>query len=195
MRYVAPIGAASGTAFGGADDSAKVLFAPENAALHAAGLAVGLNWEWYTNRAREGTGAGHVDALETLRQSNLLSYQGALYFSIDYDAPEADQPALDAYFIACAQIVGLKRLGAYGGYWPLFRLFNAGLITYGWQALAWSGTNRESRAHLFQNGSAPTIPGTDVDLILKPDWNGLPIGPNIPNVISLLQQAITELEH
>ena len=194
MRYVAPIGAASGPAFGGADDSHKVIFQPEYNALYAQGLAVGLNWEWYTNRAREGASAGTQDATEALRQSNILGYTGALYFSIDYDAPPGDQPALNAYFQACAQVIGFTRLGCYGGYWPLSRLFTAGLISYGWQANAWSGTNRESRAHLLQTLTKDFSGQADIDTVLKPDWQGLPPGPDIQKVQSLLQQALAELE-
>ena len=170
MRYVAP-----------AQDAPKVIYAPEYAALRAAGLQVGLNWEWYADRAREGAASGTADAQEALRQANALGYGGAIYFSVDYDAPPADQPAINAYFQACAQVIGLARLGCYAGYWPLSRLFDAGLIIYGWQTIAWSGGNRESRAHLYQTAQTAFNNGADVNDVLKDNWTGevmaVPQGP------------------
>ncbi len=182
LRYVAPLGRQSGNAFGGADDSAKVIFAAEYNALRSAGLQVALNWEWYAARAKEGAAAGTADAQEALRQANTLNYRGCIYFSVDYDAPESDQPAINAYFEAAAQVIGLARLGAYAGYWPLKRLFDAGLISFGWQTLAWSGGNREGRAHLYQNGATAFNNGADVNDVLKADWTGgavvaIPQGP------------------
>jgi hypothetical protein len=159
MRYVAP------------PALPKVIKPAEYAALRFAGLQVGLNWEWYANRCREGAAAGLADAQEAKKQADALGYSGAIYFSVDYDAPESDQPALDAYFQACASVLGLARLGAYAGYWPLMRLFDAGLITYGWQTLAWSGGNHESRAHLYQTG-AQVFGGCDVNDVLKKNWTG-----------------------
>lgn len=160
LRYVAP------------PSLPKVIKQPEYAALQAAGLQVALNWEWYAARAREGAAAGMADAQEAKKQADALGYTGAIYFSVDYDAPESDQPTLDAYFNACAGVIGLARLGAYAGYWPLKRFFDAGVITYGWQTLAWSGGHRESRAHLYQNGQTAFAGGADVNDILKQSWTG-----------------------
>ena len=161
LRYLAP-----------EIDAPKIITPVEYENLIGHGLKVVLNWEWYGNRAREGAAAGTADAQEALRQANELGYTGCIYFSVDYDAPPADQPAINAYFQACAQVLGLARLGAYGGYWPLSRLFDAGLIRYGWQTFAWSGGNRESRAHLYQNGATVFDGGADVNDILQPDWTG-----------------------
>lgn len=175
LRYVAP-----------AMDAPKIIYQPEYAALLSHGLKVVLNWEWYADRPREGAAAGTADAQEALRQADALGYTGAIYFSVDYNAPDSDQPAINAYFQACAQVIGLNRLGAYGGYWPLSRLFDAGLIVYGWQTLAWSGGKRESRAHLYQNG-AQALGACDVNDVLKSDWAGgnmVPKGPFVWLVVS-----------
>lgn len=160
LRYVAP-----------AEDAPKLITKPEYDALLAHGLTVCLNWEWYANRPREGAAAGTADATSALAQAKALGYTGAIYFSVDYDAPESDQAAINAYFVACAAVIGKARLGAYGGYWPLSRLFDANLMSYGWQTLAWSGGNREARAHLYQNG-AQVMGGCDVNDVLKPNWAG-----------------------
>lgn len=161
MRYVAPLPL----------DAAKVITSAEYHALLTAGLLVGLNWEWYSNRAREGALAGAADAQSALAQAKALGYTGAIYFSVDYDAPEQDQPGINAYFQACAVVITKARLGAYGGYWPLSRLFDAGLISFGWQTLAWSGGNREARASIYQNGRTD-LGACDVNDVLKANWAG-----------------------
>lgn len=174
MRYLAPL------------PNGKVIDVAEYKGLEAAGLQIGLNWESYANRTREGASAGRSDAQEALRQANALAYTGAIYFSIDYDAPESDQGALDEYFKACAQVLGLARLGAYAGYWPLKRLFDAGLITFGWQTVAWSGGLKESRAHLFQTGKQDFGGQADSNDVLRDTWTG---GVTVPPVDYRAQQA------
>jgi hypothetical protein len=86
-----------------------------------------------------------------------------LYFAVDYDAPEKDQPAIDAYFRGVASVIGLARTGVYGGYWPLSRLKAAGLATWFWQTDAWSGSNRLAGRHLHQHAATVTIGGVSCD--------------------------------
>lgn len=160
LRYLAPL------------PNGKVIDAAEYKELQAAGLQIALNWESYGNRAREGTAAGLSDAKNALEQAQALDYAGVIYFSVDYDAPESDQIRINQYFIACAGVIGRERLGAYGGYWPLKRLFDSGLISFGWQTVAWSGSNRESRCHLFQTGKHDFGEDADINDVLKPDWRG-----------------------
>lgn len=148
----------------------KILSIGEKDALEAAGLTVGLVWEYYAARASEGQAAGVADATEALRQSDALGHHGAIYFAVDYDAPESDQAGIDAYFWAAATIIGFSRLGAYAGYWPLKRLFDAGLITFGWQTSAWSGGNWESRSHLRQTGEQDFNGNVDINEVLQTNW-------------------------
>lgn len=155
-------------------DSAKNLDAAELDTAKSLGLEVGIVWETTASRVKGGGAAGISDAQDALRQANALGITGPIYFAIDYDAPEGDQPAINAYFQACAGVIGTERLGCYSGYWPLKRLFDAGIITYGWQTLAWSGGNKESRAHLYQNG-AQTL-GADINDVLRDNWNGDEMG-------------------
>lgn len=167
LRYLAP-----------EIDAPKIITATEYENLIGHGLKVALNWEWYDNRAREGAASGTKDAQAALAQATALGYTGCIYFSVDFDAGVADQGAINAYFEACAQVIGLSRLGAYAGYWPLSRLFDAGLISYGWQTFAWSGGNRESRAHLYQNGATAFDGGADINDVLKANWTGETMTPD-----------------
>src|SRR6185312_5360978 len=73
-----------------------------------------------------------------------------IYFSLDFDATPGQQGAIDAYFEGVASVIGLARTGAYGGYYPIKRLFDAGKIKWAWQTYAWSGGQWDSRAQLRQ---------------------------------------------
>lgn len=152
------------------DNTGKTVSRAEADEIRGAGLKLGLVWENAANRVKGGAAAGASDAQEALRQANALGHTGVIYFAIDYDAPESDQQAINDYFQACATVIGKDRLGCYAGYWPLKRLFDAGIITYGWQTVAWSGGNRESRAHLYQNGGQVFSGGADVNDVLKDNF-------------------------
>lgn len=154
------------------DTTGKTIVPAEMAELKAAGLEVGLVWESTANRVAGGAANGILDAHESSKQANALGYTGPIYFAIDYDAPESDQPAINAYFQGVAVVIGHERTGGYGGYGPIKRLFDAGLIAVGWQTLAWSGGNREARCSLYQNGAQAFDNSADVNDVLKDNWNG-----------------------
>jgi len=134
----------------------KLLTAAEAADLQANGVDIVSNWE-ATGLVSGGFNQGVSDAQAA--NTNHLAAGGParapIYFSIDYDSPESDQPIINAYFQGVASVIGLSRTGVYGGYWPVKRLFDAGLVTWGWQTEAWSADPA---------GAAPTGPdGTYLD--------------------------------
>ena len=55
-----------------------------------------------------------------------------------------------SYFRGVNSVLGVNRTGGYGGYWTINRLFNSGLIRFGWQTSAWSGGLWDPRAQLQQ---------------------------------------------
>ena len=117
----------------------KLLTADEAKDLQANGVDVVSNWE-----ASGLVGGGYNQGVSDAQAANAnhLAAGGPatapIYFSVDYDAPESDQPTINAYFQGVAAVIGLPRTGVYGGYWPVKRLFDAGLVTWGWQTEAWS---------------------------------------------------------
>jgi Rv2525c-like, glycoside hydrolase-like domain/Putative peptidoglycan binding domain len=120
-------------------DPSKNLTAAERAALTAAGIAVCVVWETTAGRMLGGPAAGQADARAADAQARACGMPGIpLYFAADQDFDPDDQPALHSYLDAAAAVIGRGRTGMYGGYWPLRRAFDAGKITYGWQAYAWS---------------------------------------------------------
>lgn len=146
------------------DTTGKNLSKSEADALLAAGLDIVDNWENGSQDALSGYNLGVSDAKAA---DQMFAADGApstrpIYFSIDFDASVADQTAINAYFDGVASVIGVARTGAYGGYYPIQRLFDAGKIKFGWQTYAWSGGQWEPRAQLrqVQNG----IAGGQMDL-------------------------------
>lgn len=138
LRYLSP-------------NAGKNLTVPERDALRGAGLAIGLVWEWYAQRANEGQAAGAQDTQAALSQAAALGFPTNLpiFFAVDWDATPEQQANIDAYLNGAKQVLG-DRVGIYAGYWPLKRAFDNGVIKWGWQTYAWSGGNWDSRAQLRQ---------------------------------------------
>jgi hypothetical protein len=145
--------------------------------IHA-GMAVVLVWEGTGKDCIRGHAGGVADAHEAERQATALGAPGAIiYFApCDYDAPPGDQAMIDSYIQGAAAVLGHGRTGMYGGYWPLSRALNAGCCAYAWQTYAWSGTNLDRRAHIFQYQNAAHLGPAEVDFdhSLKPDFGQWP---------------------
>ncbi len=164
----------------------KCLTPGEAKTLLAGGMSPVSNYEWYASRPiDDGNGnrwstdqaynAGAWDA----RTGNAIHVgcggpaSAALYLSGDWDFnTNTDGPLVAAYFKGAASVLGLARIGAYGGYWLIKFLFDNGLITYGWQTYAWSGGLWEPRAHIqqYSNGVLMSGQSVDYDRSIKSDY-------------------------
>lgn len=146
--------------------------------LTGAGLYVVLVWEGTGRDLVNGFRGGAHDATEANRQAGALGAHGIpLYFApADYDVPEGDQSMFNNYLDGAASVIGRARTGAYGGYWPLKRAFDAGKCHYGWQTYAWSGGNVDHRAALYQyqNGAHMGPAEVDFDKSFKIDFGQWP---------------------
>jgi hypothetical protein len=144
---------------------AKNLTEDEADELVAAGLDIVCNWEASASAALNGYAQGVTDAQQAQSQATGAGMPGTrpIYFSVDFDASAAQQPAINAYFDGVASVVGPARTGAYGGYHVIQRLFNAGKIVWGWQTYAWSGGFWDNRAQLRQVQIGITVGGADCD--------------------------------
>jgi hypothetical protein len=121
-------------------------------AYHAMGLGTVCVWETSATRALAGYAAGRHDAAAALRQEVALELppQLPIYFAVDFDETSRQARAVASYFRGVNSVLGVNRTGGYGGYWTISRLFNAGLISFGWQTSAWSGGLWDPRAQLQQ---------------------------------------------
>jgi len=156
--------------------NSKVLSGGEAGALRNAGVDIVLVWEYTAHDALGGYGDGVTQAQEAQRQANALGMPAGrpIYFSVDFDAREDQQGALNSYFDGVASVLGRERTGAYGGYYVIKRLFDAGKIGFGWQAYAWSGGQWDGRAQLRQVQNGITAAGNggccDLDYSVAADF-------------------------
>jgi hypothetical protein len=156
-------------------DPGKNLTAAEAQQLHAAGIATVSNWEAASGAARNGYAQGVADAQAAAAQHAAAGGPAdrPIYFSVDFDVPDfapgsadpaAKLGAVAGYFRGVASVIGVARTGAYGGFWAISRLFDAGLIRWGWQTFAWSGGHWDARAQIQQYSNGVTVGGADSDL-------------------------------
>lgn len=148
-------------------------------ALLATGIDIFLAFEYDATAAVHGAPQGNKDAtLAGTQLADLGAPEGiCVYFALDWDTPDyaphlVSTPAnavaklgpIAEYFQAIQNAHHKYAIGAYGGYWALSRLFDAGLIHYGWQTVAWSGGRVDPRASLLQTTSKVSISGADQNI-------------------------------
>lgn len=157
----------------------KNLTAAEVAELHAAGIAVFTAFEYDPQAPAKGTSQGGADGSLASQQVRDLGAPPlfGVYFACDWDIPDYAPGLPDtkanakaklgpaaAYFTAVNEQNPSYRVGGYGGYYAVKRLFDAGLISLGWQTAAWSGGQRDTRAQLYQTTGTVSIGGADLDI-------------------------------
>jgi hypothetical protein len=165
--------------------TSKDLTPAEAAGLHAAGLAIGLVWETSAGRAGQGFAAGVVDAHAAEQQAAGLGYPSScvIFYAVDFAA----LPPLVAPYFAGVMSVSTHPVGVYGS----ADVVDGIPAPFKWQTAAWSGGRHSTQAHLYQRVGGTTIPGTDVNDLLKPLplWGGastisnlIPGGGTVPGV-------------
>jgi hypothetical protein len=154
------------------DTSGKNLSHGEADQLIANQVDVVVVWETTSDRALSGYSGGAADATDAAQQAAGDGMPGSrpIYFAIDFDASESQQATLNSYFDGVASVIGRDRTGAYGGYYPIARLFNAGKIAWGWQTYAWSGGQWDSRAQVRQIENGIEGGGLDKDEAVADDF-------------------------
>lgn len=143
----------------------KNVTASEVMALRGAGIDIGVVFETTAARALAGQGAGQADAVSARQQVVEVGGppDGVIYFAVDFDATEAQQPLLNAYLRGAASVLGRDRTGVYGGYYVVKRALDAEVCAYAWQTAAWSGGQWDPRACLQQYAFGRLIDGIAVD--------------------------------
>jgi hypothetical protein len=149
-------------------------------------------WETTATRALSGCGGGISDANAANSQGIAFGAR-VIYFAVDF---EAQGWQVAPYFRCAGQVIGISRLGAYGGYTTINGLFNAHLIRYGWQTYAWSGGRWDSRAQLQQYLNGNTF---DYDRAVAKDYGQTPFShpkpaPPKPKPITRRQRLERELQ-
>lgn len=145
--------------------------------FRAVGIVLVTVFESSARRARGGFPAGKSDAVAAATHAASVGLHGPIvYFAVDYDAPESDQPAINRYLEGAASILGADRIGVYGGYHVVKRCLDANVCVYAWQTYAWSGGNVDKRAHLYQYSNGHELAGVSCDYnrSLKDDFGQYP---------------------
>lgn len=130
---------------------AKGLTPAEVEVLHAHGINIVLNWEGnptyasyfaYAQGLRDGRNA--AAECKWLRVPHGI----AVYFSVDYDAQDADLTNVAEYFRGVRVGLGAAyKMGVYGNK----RVVDYVDADYYWQTLAWSGGQVSERMHMYQS--------------------------------------------
>jgi hypothetical protein len=153
------------------NDDSKDLSIAEAAALHKAGLGIGLVWETTASRAKAGQAAGAADAKAANAKADALGFPTTcpIFYAVDYDAVVSD---ITPYFVGIKTVAG-RPVGVYGSYYVVKAIMGT-YAGYGWQTMAWSGGLKFANAHLYQtlNHTWP-IPGIansawDENVLLQP---------------------------
>lgn len=151
----------------------KLLTLGEAKTLSQGGMQIVSNFEWTADRSTQGYDAGVYDAQLARNQHTSCggSQDRPIYFSVDGPYTLAE---VAPYFHGVVSVLGLSRSAAYGSYLIIQSLFNANLISWGWQTYAWSGGFLEPRSHIYQysNGQSMGEKSVDYDHGLKDDIGG-----------------------
>ncbi len=141
--------------------ASKDITASEAQALQAAGLDIIIVYEGSATRMQSGYNAGVSDANTAVTQATAAGAPQNFfcYFACDFDAQSSDQTTINAYLDGAASILGVQRVGFYGGYYPLKGVLDAGKAAKGWQTTAWSYGLTDFRISLYQYASNVALPG------------------------------------
>jgi len=148
-------------------DQAKNLTPARAHDLLAAGIKIVLVYEYGAQDMLKGRSGGELNAQHADNTARACHVPGIpVYFAADWDATPQQQGLIDDYLRGCATVIGLKRVGMYGGYWPLSRARAAGLATYFWGTPAWSGAMWSTSGFVpdIMQGAMATIGGVQCDL-------------------------------
>ena len=168
MRYASPAAAN--------DANGKNLLKNELTALLAAGVQVGLVFEYAAQQMLGGKVAGVTDAQHSDAVCKGLGVPGLpVYFAADWDVAQAQQAQVNAYLDGAASVIGYARTGVYGGFWPVKRALDGKHATWAWQTLAWSGGQWDPRANIRQYlGVSVGGASCDLDVAMTADFGQWP---------------------
>jgi hypothetical protein len=157
-------------------DGGKGLSATELAELHACGLSVGIVFESTAGRAKVGAAAGIADATTAKNAMGALGFPSdrPCYFAVDFDMRPNDEGAVAAYLGGAAKVLGVARVGIYGGLAAVSHAQSGKWASWFWQTYAWSLGHWAPGVHLQQYANGQTVNGAavDYDRALVEDWGG-----------------------
>lgn len=161
------------------DTTGKNLDRAEAEAYSAAGIDIVVVWESTANRALDGHAAGAQDARDALAQAMACGMPPGrpVFFAVDFDAT-GQTGAVNTYLDGAASVLGVDRVGVYGGYAAVHSALNGSHAKWSWQTYGWSGGNWDPRNHIEQYSNDHIIGGVglDYDRAMKSDFGQWRVG-------------------
>ncbi|NUR30515.1 MAG: DUF1906 domain-containing protein [Catenulispora sp.] len=165
--------------YGGPGSDSKQLHASERDALFGAGLGIVANAEGAADGLLGGYSAGVSWARSALDHFGALGLPASrpIYLSADFDMTSGQWSTVANGLRGAASVLGLSRVGVYGGYNAMVWARRDGVARWFWQTYAWSGGRWAAGNHIEQYKIGATIGGADCDLnrAMVPDfgqWTG-----------------------
>jgi hypothetical protein len=161
------------------NDPSKDLTKAEAADIAAHGMKRVLVGESTANRALQGHAAGVQDATKWSAQAAKVGLPtlSPIYFAADFDEP--DPTKVVPYFDGACSVLGVRRVGCYGGLNVIKHLFDTKAISFGWQSAAtsWDHGVKDTRAQLHQLRNGVQVPGAtgnwaDIDVAIHENYGG-----------------------
>lgn len=139
----------------------------EAEAILKTGLRIVSIWETNpTHVSYFSKSKGISDGQEASKYANSVGQEAgsAIYFAVDYDAQPSDITAVADYFSGVRQGLDANyKVGVYGSYFVLERLYESGLAEFFWQTSSWSRGNQAPFAQIYQYQHNVTLAGIQVD--------------------------------
>lgn len=138
----------------------------EVGALIASGLSVFALAEGAANDALQGYQLGRSHAISANNATAAAGMPGdrPIYFNVDFDMTTAQRSPVAAYFDGAASIVGIDRVGLYGGYRTVSWAATEGIATWFMQTSSWSQGKWSTANHIEQYSHGVKVCGASVDL-------------------------------
>lgn len=143
----------------------KNLTKPEADRLLSAGVAIVSNWETSETAMKNGYDYGVRHARDAQKQHLACGGdpKAPVYFSYDTDPNVGSLSPVLAYLDGAASVLGLERVGIYGGYKIIKDALDGDHARWAWQTVAWSHGVWDPRAHIRQMAGAWTVDGVSLD--------------------------------
>lgn len=144
----------------------KGLDADEVKDLLGGGVELPVVFESFAQRALSGFAAGVVDAQAAQAQLAAVGLPTGMpiYFAVDFDITDSQKPVMGEYLKGAASVIGMDRVGVYGGYYAIKWCDENKIAPWRWQTYAWSGGQWHPSNHLEQYLNGQTVGGGSVDL-------------------------------
>lgn len=118
---------------------------------------------WQGGRAR-----GAADATAALEHVKALGLDpariGCIYLAFDSDVTAKQLPVAREYGAGAGSVLGVGRVGVYGGRSVISDALDRGWASYGWSAAGWQYGHIDDRSHLYQQVGTSNVAGVPVDI-------------------------------